>query len=147
MTNSELKISNLGLKNSATKLMKKGTVVISITGNIRVSILAIDSCANQSVVGIEENNTFETSYLYPCVKNLIELYVKASTGNCQKHINKGMIENSYLLIPPCDVLRKYNEYTRPLYDRIIDISLFNEKLRQLKQVLLPLLINGQLKEI
>ena len=144
ITKSELKISNLGLKNSATKLMKKGTILVSITGNIRVSILAIDSCANQSVVGIEENDVFEAGYLYPCVKNLIELYEKTSTGNCQKHINKNAIEHSYLLIPPYDILQKYSEYIRPFYKKIYDISLLNEKLLLLKNTLLPLLINQQL---
>ncbi len=144
ITKSELKISNLGLKYSATKLMKKGTILVSITGNIRVSILAIDSCANQSVVGIEENDVFEAGYLYPCVKNLIELYEKTSTGNCQKHINKNAIEHSYLLIPPYDILQKYSEYIRPFYKKIYDISLLNEKLLLLKNTLLPLLINQQL---
>ena len=55
VVSSEKKITQLGLENSPSKLMSKNTTVISITGNIRASILALDACANQSVVGILEN--------------------------------------------------------------------------------------------
>ena len=61
ITSSE-KITLAGLENSATEYMKSGTVVVSITGNIRASILGIDSCANQSVVGIIENKTLRKEY-------------------------------------------------------------------------------------
>lgn len=141
---SELKITKLGLENSATKLLKSGTTVVSITGNIRASFLAIDSCANQSVVGIEENNIYKVGYIYPLINNLVAYFTKASTGNCQKHINKGAIENAYALIPPIDVMIEYNNIVNGIYEQIKKISLHNLSLIELKNKLLPLLINQQL---
>ena len=108
--------------------MKAGTTLVSITGNIRASFLAIDSCANQSVIGIEENELFKVNFLYPFINNLVNYYEKSSTGNCQKHINKGVIENSYVLIPSCDLLVKYNQYTENIYKQIASVSLLNKKL-------------------
>lgn len=142
---SELKITELGCNNSATKLMKTGTTIVSITGNIRASFLAIDSCANQSVVGIEENDIFKVNYLYPFINNLVNYFEKSSTGNCQKHINKGAIENSYILVPPYEILSLYNKCTEKLYRQIANASLFNKELIELKNRILPLLINGQLQ--
>ena len=141
---SELNITELGLNNSSTKLMKAGTTLVSITGNIRASFLVIDSCANQSVIGIEENELFKVNFLYPFINNLVDYYEKSSTGNCQKHINKGAIENSYVLVPPFDILVKYNQYTENIYKQISNISLQNRKLINLKNKILPLLINQQL---
>ena len=141
---SGLNITELGLNNSSTKLMKAGTTLVSITGNIRASFLVIDSCANQSVIGIEENELFKVNFLYPFINNLVDYYEKSSTGNCQKHINKGAIENSYVLVPPFDILVKYNQYTENIYKQISNISLQNRKLINLKNKILPLLINQQL---
>lgn len=143
--NSELKITTLGMNNSATTFMKKGTTVVSITGNLRASILAIDSCANQSVVGILENSKFKSAYIYPFIKNMIATFSKISTGNCQQHINKGTIENAILLIPSEKVLKEYYEKVSKIYVCIFKNSIENQKLISLRNVLLSLLINGQLK--
>ena len=59
---SELNITQLGINNSATKLMPKNTTLVSITGNIRATITAIDTCANQSVVGVHESDLIHASY-------------------------------------------------------------------------------------
>ena len=140
---SELKITKLGLDNSATKLMKAGTVVVSITGNIRASILAFDACANQSVVGIEENELLQKEYLYPYVFNQLKYFTAISTGNCQKHINKGTLEDSFILIPPSDVLHAYYDKVQPIYSQIISLAKENQELISLRNHLLPMLMNGQ----
>jgi type I restriction enzyme S subunit len=140
----EEKISQKGLDNSATKLLPIGSVVVSITGNIRFSILGIDSCANQSVVGILENNNFKKSFLYFALKNYEYIYISKMTGAVQKHINKEVIETSKVLVPTEDVLNAYYYINEPNINRIIEISKNTEKLIALKEKLLPLLINGQL---
>lgn len=86
VVSSEKKITQLGLENSPSKLMSKNTTVISITGNIRASILALDACANQSVVGILENEIFKSPFIYQNMLRLLKHYTSISTGNCQKHI-------------------------------------------------------------
>lgn len=143
VVSSELKITQLGIENSATKLMPVDTVVVSITGNIRASILAIDTCANQSVVGIMESQLLKSQYLYPFMCNLINHYTSISTGNCQKHINKRTIDDSYILIPEKATLNKYYQLTQTLYKEIQNNALEIQKLTHLRDWLLPMLMNGQ----
>lgn len=140
---SELKITDLGLKNSAAKMMKTGTVVVSITGNIRASILGFNSCANQSVVGIEENELLNKEYIYPFIYNQLKYFTSISTGNCQKHINKGTLEDLYILIPEKSVLNKYYAKVKPIYNQIISLAKESQELISLRNYLLPLLMNGQ----
>ena len=142
---SELKITTLGMNESATTFMKKGTTVVSITGNLRSSILAIDSCANQSVVGILENSKYRTSYIFPFIKDMISTFTKISTGNCQQHINKGTIQDAVILVPGENILRKYYKKVENIYEFICKNALENQKLISLRNYLLPLLINGQLQ--
>lgn len=140
---SEEKITRLGLENSATEYMKKGTVVISITGNIRASILGIDSCANQSVVGISESGIYKKEYLYPAISMLLDQFTKISTGNCQQHINKKTLEESKTLIPPDSILQNYYLQVKPLYSAILNNTFQNQELSSLRDFLLPMLMNGQ----
>lgn len=60
-------ITNLGLEKSATKLLPAKTTVLAITGATlgQVSLLEIDACANQSVVGIIPNDNLPYEYIYP----------------------------------------------------------------------------------
>uniref|UniRef100_UPI000764BF78 restriction endonuclease subunit S n=1 Tax=Chryseobacterium indologenes TaxID=253 RepID=UPI000764BF78 len=47
----EQKITKDAIKNSSTKLLQKGSVLLSITRHLRVNILGIDACINQSIAG------------------------------------------------------------------------------------------------
>ncbi|MDD4244026.1 MAG: restriction endonuclease subunit S [Bacilli bacterium] len=137
------KITLLGLENSSTEYMEKGTVVVSITGNIRVSILGINSCANQSVVGISESDLYKKEYIFPAISMLIDQFNRISTGNCQQHINKRTLEQSYTLIPPEHILRKYYQEVELMYNEIINNAHQNFELSELRDFLSPLLLNGQ----
>lgn len=140
---SELKITQAGVDNSSAKLMPIGTTIVSITGNIRTSILAINTCANQSVVGILESKYIKFQYIHQFMIRMIEQFKVMSTGNCQQHINKGIIEEAIIVIPDSRVLNAYYKVAKPLYDRITKNALENLELTHLRDWLLPMLMNGQ----
>jgi type I restriction enzyme S subunit len=137
------KISDKGLNNSAAKLLKPGSIMVSITGNIRASILGIEASANQSVVGIEESQELRKPYLYFFILNHILQYEALMTGAVQKHINKNVVDSTLLLIPPKEILEKFYKLTEPLIENIIINSKENQKLAELRDFLLPMLMNGQ----
>lgn len=141
---SELKVSKQGIDNSATKLMPKYSTLVSITGNIRATITAIPTCANQSVVGIMPNNIYHESYIYPIICDLLKYFTTISGGNCQKHINKATIENMFVLVPPKYVLLEYYSQVDHLYQKIYATALESQQLTKIREYLLPLLMNGQI---
>lgn len=59
-------ITELGLKNSSTRLMPKDTVLIALTGTTtgKVGYLTFEACANQSVTGILPSKKHLPKYLY-----------------------------------------------------------------------------------
>tara|TARA_B100000989_G_scaffold14472_1_gene9635 strand:- start:823 stop:2058 length:1236 start_codon:yes stop_codon:yes gene_type:complete len=141
---SELKVTESGISNSATSLMKKGTCVLSITRHLRPSILAVDSCANQSVVGIFESDMLKSSYIYPYLVNEIPRLMSLRTGAQQPHINKGVVDESPILIPEEAILNNYYTSVNPMYNKIINNSFQSKKLSELRDWLLPMLMNGQI---
>ena len=142
---SELTVSEEGIKNSAATLLPKGTCVLSITRHLRASILGVESCVNQSVVGIYETNYIKSSFIYPYLKNELPRLMSLRTGAQQPHINKGIVDESQIVIPPNYVLKSYNLLVNSSYDAIINNAQENMLLEKLRDWLLPMLMNGQVK--
>lgn len=144
---SELKITEAAVKGSATDLLPRGSVLLSITRHLRPSILAIDACANQSVVGILEKEDLKSYYIYPYLKNEIPRLMLMRSGAQQPHISKEIVDDSLMLMPPesSSLLKEYNSKVEPFYDLIINNAFQSKKLAEVRDWLLPMLMNGQVK--
>ena len=139
-------ISKLGLSKSATKLLPEKTTVIAITGATlgQVSLLEIKACANQSVVGILQNSDMPYEFIFPFIKyNILDL-ISHQTGGAQQHINKQNVEHMYVLKPAKDVLLKYKKTLEPLYKMIAKNCFENIRFAELRDTLLPKLMNGEI---
>lgn len=142
---SEKKITEIAVEKSTTEFLKAGSVTLSITRYLRPSILAIDACINQSVVGIKENDLFKNCFLYSYLQNEIDRLMSLRTGAQQPHINKEIVEDSFINIPPKELMEKYEKKVTPIYLQIINIAKETQKLTMLRDRLLPLLMNGQVE--
>jgi type I restriction enzyme S subunit len=137
------RISNLGLQNSPAKLLPPGTVILSIVRHLRASILAIEAATNQSVVGIVESGAFKHCFIYPYVVREIPRLMVLRTGAQQPHINKGVLDESLLVVPDDSTLEAYTSLAAPLFLQIKNFHQQNRELTRLRDWLLPLLMNGQ----
>lgn len=142
--NAEKTVTELGIKDSATELVPAGTVTLSITRHLRPSILTMDACINQSVVGIKENKLFSKNFLYPFIASKINHYMMLRTGAQQPHINKETVDDTLVCIPSAEVLENYNKKVGSIYERIILNAKETKQLTMLREYLLPLLMNGQI---
>ena len=140
-------ITKLGMQKSATKLLPKKTTVIAITGATlgQVSLLEIDACANQSVIGILENDLFPYEYIYPLITNNIQKIILNQTGGAQQHINKENVESHSVIIPTARTMEKYKNIQAPLFEFIAKNCFESARLAQLRDTLLPKLMSGELK--
>ena len=137
-------ITKLGLEKSATKLLPKGSTVIAITGATlgQVSLLEIDTCANQSVVGIIPNNHFSREFVYLWIKKIIGKLIANQTGGAQQHINKNDINNSLIIVPPKKLLAKRDFVFKDIFNKISKNVSQIRTLEKLRDTLLPKLMSG-----
>lgn len=141
--NSELKITPEAVSKSSTNLLPTGAVLLSITRHLRASILAIDACINQSVIGIKPSSYFKSNFLYPYLKNEIPRLMGLRTGAQQPHINKDIVDKSPIILPELSIIKHYNQKTEGIYNLIISNAKENQQLASLRDWLLPMLMNGQ----
>ena len=139
-------ITNLGLEKSATKLLPAKTTVLAITGATlgQVSLLEIDACANQSVVGIIPNDNLPYEYIYPLIKQNTAELISHQTGGAQQHINKQNVENLDIIIPTYTHLMKYQNTVCGIYEMIANNCFENDRLSSVRDTLLPKLMSGEL---
>lgn len=126
--------------------MPKGTVVIAITGATlgQVSRLEIESCANQSVVGVVESENIPSEYIYLWLLHRINVIIQKQTGGAQQHINKTKVKNSLLLLSPEKAIKEFVEIVKPLFRKISNNLFENKTLNTLSASLLPKLISGEI---
>ena len=138
-------ITEEGLKNSATKLLPKKTTVIAITGATlgQISLLEIDSCANQSVIGIIPNNNYPFEFVYPLISSILFDLMKHQTGGAQQHINKNNLESFKILCPPIHVIYNFKKIVSPLYSKISTNCFEIEELEKMRDILIPKLMSEE----
>lgn len=135
--NASKKISQLGMGKSATKLLNRGTTVIAITGATlgQVSLLEIDTCANQSVIGIGENQ-IKKDFIYPLIMHHISDLIKKQTGGAQQHINMNDVKSLEIMVPTLTQYRDYSFEVMPLFDLQSSLCVKIEKMKELKALYL-----------
>ena len=71
------------------------------------------------------------------------LHSPLSSGSARDNISQDTIKNTTLPIPQHDILRNYSDIVNPIVNKIIANQHELELLTKQRNVLLPLLMNGQ----
>ena len=140
-------ITDIALNRSATKLLPKHTTLVAITGATlgQVSYTEIETCANQSVVGIVDESQQYSEYVYCYVLNNIKNIIGKATGGAQQHINKDIVNSYPIILPNDDIAVKFQSVAKPIFDKINKLLFENINLTEARDRLLPKLMSGELE--
>lgn len=98
-------ITEEGLNNSSTKMLKRGTILYSIFATLgEVGILKIDACTNQAIAGLslKEDSNILKEYLYYYLKSKKKDVNNLGRGVAQNNINLSLLRKFKIpVIPLC----------------------------------------------
>lgn len=139
-------ITEEGLKCSAAKLLPRKTTVLAITGATlgQVSLLEIESAANQSVIGVVQNDRLPYTFIYPLICENIADLIALQTGGAQQHINKDNVESMEFDLPNEIDVGNYHKIAAPMYDEMAALLFCNINLARQRDRLLPRLMSGKI---
>ncbi len=103
VSETEEKISELGLVNSSAKIFPKGTILYTIFATLGdVGILNIDAATNQAIAGIQFNDDAEVdkNYAYYFLISLKDDVNTIGRGVAQRNINQSILKNIKIPLPP-----------------------------------------------
>jgi len=137
ITNKEKYISQSGLENSSTKLIDPNTTLIALTGATcgNIGYLTFKACANQSVVSINNNETFDSKFLFYYLLSQREQIRLKQSGGAQGGINTEDVKSLKFVSPSIEEqiqISSYLDNKTSLIDRLINnnkklIKLLEEK--------------------
>ena len=86
-----------------------------------------------------------SDYLYLYFKSIRgELDRKFFHGSGLKHLQKDLLKQEKIYIPEKEEISQFNILLRPMFDIISENKIENQRLKSLKEFILPLLMNGQI---
>ena len=111
ITDTEIKITDLGVKYSSAKWFPAQTVVVAMYGATvgEVGILGKPMTTNQAVCGILPNGSLRPLYLYSWFRSKKMDFVEQATGGAQPNISQNIIRNSKICCPPLEIQDSFVE--------------------------------------
>ena len=132
----EKTITETGLNNSSTKLLKKDDIIISARGTIgAIAMLSSEMAFNQSCFGIRSNELVDQHYLYYLTKTKIAELQKNSHGSVFDTITRETFAKLDCQIPPIELQKVIASILSALDDKIEVNRRINENLEQQAQAL------------
>lgn len=127
------------------RLAPANSVLVSFKLTIgRVAITREKLTTNEAIAHFHINKEFELYYLYLYLKlfNYKELGNTSSIGNA---VNSKIIKAMSILKPTEEVLVKFHTIIKPFFDMIYEKIEENKKLKELRDILLPKLMSGEIR--
>lgn len=132
----EKTITEKGLKESSTKILKKGQIIISARGTVgEVAQLAYDMAFNQSCYGLNGKKQIINDFLYYLLKNNIKDLKKNTHGSVFDTITRKTFDQIFVSVPPIEEQKLISEVLTSLDDKIDLNNQMNKTLEQIAQAL------------
>ena len=100
--NSEKSVTELGVENSATNILKRNDIIISARGTVgEMAMLGKEMAFNQSCFGLrtKDEETLLQDYLFYALKNSMRSIVSVTQGSVFETINRASFERIFVSYP------------------------------------------------
>ncbi|WP_323027500.1 restriction endonuclease subunit S [Gelidibacter japonicus] len=136
--------NELGISKSSTKLFDKGTILITARGTVgKINIAGKPMAMNQSCYALKPKTDFSSEFIYFHTDQIVKYLKAKSSGSIFKAIVTNDFKFTPTVVPDTDIVKSYSKNTNSMFEMILNNKLQNQKLTELRDWLLPMLMNGQ----
>lgn len=126
-------------------LLQQGDIVVGMDGEFRPYIWGNDEAwLNQRVCVFKNKRPHGKAFLYYTIKPLLYAIEQTQVATTVIHIGKKDYDAFEITLPDNEVLEKFDNLTTPIMDQIVLNLYETKKLAQLRDALLPKLMNGEI---
>lgn len=129
-----------------TRFAKEGDILLSVRAPVgTLNIAKEDCCIGRGLAALNSKDNC-ISYLFGVMINLKQIFDRRNVdGTTFGSITKDDLFSLKVVRPDKEILKKYNSIINPAFQKQNKIELENLKLMELRDWLLPMLMNGQVK--
>jgi type I restriction enzyme S subunit len=97
------------------------------------------------IIRFQVNNLIKKNYLFYFLKDMEKTTTSKSGGTIMPNVNQDTMKRMLVIEPNEKVVIKFNEFINPIFRKMNGIIQENQKLTELRDWILPMLMNGQVK--
>ncbi|BCG63845.1 MAG: type I restriction enzyme, S subunit [Methyloprofundus sp.] len=138
-------ITKKGMDESSAKLFQSGAILMAMYGATagKVSFINFPATTNQAICSIIPQNPHLNFYLKFGLEDLYRYLVNLSSGSARDNLSQDKIKELKFSIPSEELLEEYNLKIEPMMSLILLNLKEISELAELRDWLLPMLMNGQ----
>lgn len=140
-------LTDLGASVQQNKYLPQGSLCVSCIATVgEIGFTTEPSHTNQQINSIVFEDETNRYYLYFALKNYFEnANASAKTGNTFANMNKEDFSGIKIIFPNKEIKNNFHKITEPYFSQIKCLQGQNQELTQLRDWILPMLMNGQVK--
>lgn len=129
-----------------TRFANEGDILLSVRAPVgTINIAKENCCIGRGLAALNSKDNC-IAYLFGVMLNLKQIFDRRNVdGTTFGAINKDDLFSLKVVRPSKDILKRYHEAINPAFEKQNKIELENQKLSELRDWLLPMLMNGQVK--
>ena len=144
--NGEIDVTVKGLKDASLKLYPEGTVLMSSRAPVGyLAIATKELTTNQGFKSFIPDKKYGKNYIYYTLQNCLKVIEQNASGSTFKVISATVLKDIKVLQPNLEIVKKFEITVSSINNYIRDNEVQNQELTQLRDWLLPMLMNGQVK--
>ena len=144
--NTERYLSKKGSESQIKKLIPPNSICVSCIATAGLVILTSKYCqTNQQINTIICEDNVSPYFIYLYMVNLSKyIQLLGSSGSTTNNLNKKEFSKIKIILPPNKIMKKFSNLVKPLFIKIKKNELEIEKLINLRDLLLPKLMSGEI---
>lgn len=132
----EKTITEVGLNNSSTKLLKKDDIIISARGTVgELAMIPFSMAFNQSCYGIRAKDGINSTFLYYLIKHSVRKLKAMTHGSVFDTITRDTFANIEVVIPDIETQQRVAKILADIDDKVENNQSINNNLEQQAQVI------------
>lgn len=137
-------VSTEGIKSASLKKYPAGTVLLSSRAPIGyMAISRNEVTTNQGFKSFIPNKGYSSEFIYYTVKNSLKAITQYASGSTFKEVSGGTLKTVKVVLPKMNVSDAFKKKVQSIFSKQDFIERENAQLTQLRDWLLPMLMNGQ----
>ena len=142
----DIDISEVGRLSANLKVFPKGTVLLSSRAPIGyLAIASNELTTNQGFKSFIPNKEYDENYIYYVIKQSMKVIEQNASGSTFKEISSTVLGEILVVKPQNATIKLFQENVVNINNQIYVNEAQNQELTQLRDWLLPMLMNGQVK--
>ena len=140
-------ITELGMKSSSAKLFPSNIILMAMYGATagKTSIVSFETTTNQAICAIIPNDDLLFHYIKFSLDDMYKYLINLSTGSARDNLSQNKIKDLNIILPTEKIIVSFSKIAISLFEKIKSNHIQNQQLSQLRDWLLPMLMNGQVK--